>query len=1121
MAQKTINIGLNANDGTGDDLRTAMQYINDNFTELYATNELEEDTSPKLAGNLDVQNFIITTSTINGDITLTPNGTGNVNLGSLIINGTTLSSSDSTKITLAENVDVTGTLKTGTLDVNTLQSSDNDQIVINENLFVNGKVTASEVIVSSIGTSDSSAVSMNSLSVSGTITGDTISSSGISINDNVISSTNSNDNIVLRPSGTGKIQIGPFSFPNSDGAANQALVTDGSGNLAFQTISGGGGGITFRDDSSTAFAIAGETFTFSGSSNVTVTLDNTGDGTLNIAGPDLSNYLQNTGTQNIDNLTFNDNIIGTSSNADLILSPGGTGRVVLNRLASDDSTAIEIEDGLIVTSLGGSGEMLYVGANKQISSTNFIKFDTTSNRIGIGHTSSDPEVRLDILGETTNSAQLRITQVSTDTDGPDINLRKARGTNSSKTVVQTGDSLGKLTTYSWGTNDGSTTQFVNTGILGWDATSADADSQFRIDTKVSNTIAKRFEITATGNIRFNEAYTFPSSDGTGNQVLVTDGSGTLTFADISSVFNPSITFVGDDSTGTPVNNGETFKIAGTGGITATVSGDTLTIDGSGVSSASDIGLLNVNGTTITPTNTNSDLTLDAVGTGNLNLSAGSKINLDADYVTVGGNWSTVFASSAQYDRFNYGISSLTEETFLLSTSSGKTEKFGNSLGALINLSGVDDSTQTNNHWTALRVELITDCDGRSLTSVSEDNSIRYYDEGANTLSVKGQIRNTNPGDVQLAEGSAVSISTNISAFAANGLIDIRDYSNMNSHIDINIDDGTVEMRNFYHILTAGSKKTDGTATLENEYVLYATGESLASNKYGIYIENESWINRIGGIQFSSRNITTTESNQNLSLDANGTGTVIINGLSFPTTDGTTGQILQTNGSGQLSFVDVNTNPITFVGDDSTGTAVNNGETFKIAGASGITTAVSGDTLTITGPSLSSYLTDTTLYVAGDDSSTIAISNNGNLQISGGLNITTSTDSSGTVTISGSSDITVNSLSSADSSQILINDSVRVTGTLTADSIVASTISPPDSLSGTYTISSPTTITLDPVSEIINDAPMKLVNKTVAQLSSLVSSVGAMVFVTNETGGAVPAFYDGTNWRRVTDRSVVS
>lgn len=30
-----------------------------------------------------------------------------------------------------------------------------------------------------------------------------------------------------------------------------------------------------------------------------------------------------------------------------------------------------------------------------------------------------------------------------------------------------------------------------------------------------------------------------------------------------------------------------------------------------------------------------------------------------------------------------------------------------------------------------------------------------------------------------------------------------------------------------------------------------------------------------------------------------------------------------------------------------------------------------------------------------------------------------------------------------------------------------------------------------------------------------------IFVSDETGGAVPAFNDGTNWRRVTDRAVVS
>lgn len=50
---------------------------------------------------------------------------------------------------------------------------------------------------------------------------------------------------------------------------------------------------------------------------------------------------------------------------------------------------------------------------------------------------------------------------------------------------------------------------------------------------------KKFETTATGvqttgNININGAYTFPTSDGTSNQVLQTDGNGTLSFASISS-----------------------------------------------------------------------------------------------------------------------------------------------------------------------------------------------------------------------------------------------------------------------------------------------------------------------------------------------------------------------------------------------------------------------------------------------------------------------------------------------------------------------------------------------------------------------------------------------------------
>lgn len=36
-----------------------------------------------------------------------------------------------------------------------------------------------------------------------------------------------------------------------------------------------------------------------------------------------------------------------------------------------------------------------------------------------------------------------------------------------------------------------------------------------------------------------------------------------------------------------------------------------------------------------------------------------------------------------------------------------------------------------------------------------------------------------------------------------------------------------------------------------------------------------------------------------------------------------------------------------------------------------------------------------------------------------------------------------------------------------------------------------------------------------------TTVGQLIYVTNEAGGAVPAFSDGTNWRRVTDRAVIT
>jgi len=43
MAQQTINIGSSANDGTGDAIRSAFDKSNDNFTELYASSGIADN----------------------------------------------------------------------------------------------------------------------------------------------------------------------------------------------------------------------------------------------------------------------------------------------------------------------------------------------------------------------------------------------------------------------------------------------------------------------------------------------------------------------------------------------------------------------------------------------------------------------------------------------------------------------------------------------------------------------------------------------------------------------------------------------------------------------------------------------------------------------------------------------------------------------------------------------------------------------------------------------------------------------------------------------------------------------------------------------------------------------
>ena len=118
---------------------------------------------------------------------------------------------------------------------------------------------------------------------------------------------------------------------------------------------------------------------------------------------------------------------------------------------------------------------------------------------------------------------------------------------------------------------------------------------------------------------------------------------------------------------------------------------------------------------------------------------------------------------------------------------------------------------------------------------------------------------------------------------------------------------------------------------------------------------------IDTLSVTNSTITSITTNSDITLTPNGTGNVVLGNFTFNadqtvgaaqdnyvfTYDHSTGTIgLESASGGSATF--------TFVGDDSTGTAVTEGETFKFAGTQNVTTAVSGDTLTITGPDLSAY-----------------------------------------------------------------------------------------------------------------------------------------------------------------------
>ena len=513
MAQLVLNVGQNANDGTGDTLRDAMIKVNTNFTEVYASAGFDLTT-------IEVTGNEIRATRTNDDIVFKPAGAGAVEFPALRINGNNIEGTRSN-----EDINLipagTGNVVFGAIQIEgtTLSSTDSSTININEGLIVDGSMTVSG------STNFLGAISAGSGSTIGNLT---LADGSITDSSGAISF--GNENLTT----TGTMNAGTGSTFGNLTLANGS-ITDSSGAISF------------------------------GNENLSTT------GTLNVSGLSTLGALTVTGAMTftsggvtVDNLTFNDNIISSSSNADIRLAPGGTGSVIVDSLTIDDN--INITDNHIKATASNSDLVLSPAGTGQVV---IAKADINSGAI-------DGTV----IGGTTAAAgtftTLTVTQALTlGQITIDDNTVKTNSSNANLELSGNGTGGVTISGFTFPVSDGSSNQFLKTdglGTLSFATAGATLNNSDLVDatttvassaTSVLNTFsassfrsAKYFiSITDATNSRFEVVEANVTHDGTNAYISTfgstTDYTGPLTTfsADINSGnVRVLVTNISDNST---------------------------------------------------------------------------------------------------------------------------------------------------------------------------------------------------------------------------------------------------------------------------------------------------------------------------------------------------------------------------------------------------------------------------------------------------------------------------------------------------------------------------------------------------------------------------------------------